>query len=492
LDILNKLEELVAQKLPDIENIKHNGYLIISNSSISRAKSIIYKKVQRKRQLSKDDITKNWRSIQTQISKMNNLADCVLVLSKVSVDIYDHNPECAKSLLEKANQIVDNIPSVVDRINGLNSICDSWVFLREKTEAQFLLEKTIDLIVQLNDISFEDRLKMVVQTAYQLDHDFADELVARLDTRLPESEVSKVDQVLQIQKLIDSPSKINSPKTNKAFQEAVLIESATSLLKNLVAERGSVPPVTVLEDWLLLGVEYNPVVYFRICEWVVESLCRSSTSSTIGQLAVMLETAKLINELAKWSSPAIRDGVPKEMLDSFPGLKSRYVIFTDGEIERSRTWLSNWLKENARDYVYICDPYFDFDQLEFLRFVPEDCQVLIVTTDNYLDVSRGIDHLHKQLEIEWRRITSNKFPSTQFTIVPKALEHRFHDRAIVTLRSGLDIGPSLNTLGKSYCKLAVLTDEEAKDLEINYIEKMLSQATWFRENKISPTILLMP
>ena len=86
-------------------------------------------------------------------------------------------------------------------------------------------------------------------------------------------------------------------------------------------------------------------------------------------------------------------------------------------------------------------------------------------------------------------MTSQAFPPTQILIVRTSFEDKFHDRAIISSHAGLDVGQSLNGLGKSRGKITVLSPEEAKELETTYLDSILNQATWFMQHGVNPTFL---
>jgi hypothetical protein len=122
-------------------------------------------------------------------------------------------------------------------------------------------------------------------------------------------------------------------------------------------------------------------------------------------------------------------------------------------------------------------------------YVPENTKVIIITTDYNFNTNKGVQKLQEEFEIEYRRVTNHSIPKTQIVIVPNKLKEQFHDRAIITEGAGLDIGNSLNGLGKKRSKITVLNSEDAASLEKQYIDDMMNQATWFMQNGIQPTVL---
>jgi hypothetical protein len=294
---------------------------------------------------------------------------------------------------------------------------------------------------------------------------------------------------LEIEKLRESPSNIRELPSAHRLGGTILGKTAKKLLEDFAAERATIFPDKVLEHWLMSAGLCSPRASTDIIHWVTESQYRRSIqSSPQSRLDVFLRDAGLVYELAKWVAAARGDGIPDAIHDSFPGLDAKVMTFREGEVERAKTWLQNWLSENVEAYAKICDPYFGLEQLEFLVHIPPNCKVLIVTTDRHLNLDDGLECFRQDLERHWNRLTSRSLLDAQFLIVPRKLDDRFHDRAIITLHSGLDIGPSLNGLGKSFQKITILSEEDAKNLEQSYIDQLLNNATWFMEG-VHPVVV---
>jgi hypothetical protein len=396
-----------------------------------------------------------------------------------------------RTVLQKAETDVKNIPTLIDRADRLEEIAKSWDSVGDKTQAQFAIENAFKLASQLESATADDRLRLLVQAAYKVDPDLADDLASKLDARLPRKVISPINVALEVEKLRSNPSKISALKAVYRARGLILGMTAQKLVQDLATGRGTVFPSAVLAEWLTSAGLYHPRFSIDITHWVIESLHRqSSQAAPQSRLGVFLTGAQFTYELANWISTMRGEGIPEAMHDSFPGLSTKVVSFGTGDVDRAKKWVGNWLSSNVQGYLKICDPYFGPEEIEYLKYVPVDCRVLVVTTDRYLKVGDKPDQIKTELELYWRELTPSALPTVQFVIIPQELEDRFHDRAIITQHCGLDIGQSLNGLGKSRGKITVLSEEDAKDLEEMYVDKILNSATWFMEG-VHPTVLFL-
>lgn len=499
LDLLVKLEEQAhdRNRLPDQENIKHEGYVILAESAIHRVKSNIYIKVSNKRDLSKRDIEASWISICQKSRLIPNIADRVFVLAIVARDLsnyYIHikNKVFVKSLLDESYQLISNIPAMLDRLDRIEAIADTWRQIGEKEQSKFLLKFILESLNELQSVGFDQRLASITQLAYKISPDFADEIVSRFDTRHPAPSFSAHNIALEIEKLVGNPSKITDRKKYTLTSGAILSATAQHMLRDIISGKGTILSLQVLSNWLKSSQMYHQEVILNITEWIIESLYyKYHLHSTKELVDTLLDISNLIYQLSHWVSPSLRSGIPESIQNSFSALGTNFIVFQAGESERAQRWLNQWLSENAHKYLKICDPYFSIEQIEYFRNIPIDCKIIVITTDKKLDLSRGPDALKEDIVLYWNKISSQSIPITQFLIVPKDTDNAFHDRAIITFNKGIDLGQSLNGLGKSQGKITILQEEEAKELENIYLNSMLNQATWFMEHGVNPTVFIV-
>lgn len=500
-DILHKLDGLAASRLPDKKNIRHHGYLVIGQAISHGARSYVFRKLERAKRKSprnvrRADINNGWKQICEDAERIPNLADRVFVMAIVSkkmADYYDKDRRPARAFLQKASDTAALIPTLNDRVVRFELIAKTWADLGEERRAVSTLEMAFELTDDLEGRNADRKLKKLVQTAYKFSPKLADELVTKLDkSRLPDADIHPAQIALQIETLISDPFKVQETEGTRYTQGTILGASTRSLLKDLASGRGTVRETSTLEQWLLESQKHRPRVSLDVVHWVVENLHRKQTGmARYDDLVGLVYVAELNHQLARKVSPVASVGIPDSLQSSFPGLNLEIVSFGPNEVERARKWLRSWLSKNARGYLWICDPYFGPDELDYLRYVPEDCKILVITTDAYISCEQGTTQLRNNLRAVWREISSRSLPKAQFMVVPRRLEGKFHDRAIVSSRAGLNLGPSLNGLGKSRGIVTVLNEVETNELAATYFKPMLDSATWFMDHGISPTVFYL-
>ncbi|HEY3389854.1 MAG TPA: hypothetical protein VGK38_09805 [Prolixibacteraceae bacterium] len=492
LDIIDKLDKVVQTKLPDPRNITHHGYLYISTAQLYETKSNIYRKSSKSKRISKhehQELRKLWIGLINQVETLNNLADLVFVKGYIALNVNGFDDRLARELLEQATKEVLSITNLLDREDRLGIIAKSWHQIGEDDKAKNAIEQATDIVCNMEDVDYDELVKVLVQAAYKISPDYADELISKLDSRLPNIPINAGKIEVQTQKLIGSPSKVSTEETIEDINNSILQSSSMSLLHSLLAQKGNIPDQAVLEKWLFVGSQHSAHTVLNILEWVIEATRLRYSSGVNNPFIVgLIDSAILTYELAKWISPNRRKGIPESIQGIYPGLSSKIIIFKEHETERAYKWITEWIQNNVKEYLKVCDPYFGLDDLEMLSCLPEGCKVLIVTTDNYIDVN-NCEELKKQITHQWDEISFRKIPSIILLVVPKTLDHKFHDRAIVTKGAGLDIGQSLNGIGRSFGKITILSEEDAQDLEKKYVDGMLNQPNWFMENGVYPVFI---
>jgi len=493
-DILLEIEEYVTKNLPDEHNIKHVGYKIISLARINGTRSRIYRDIKRKGHFSKIDIRDRWRELERLAKEeIDNLADRVYVITNLAEEMFVWDSDKAELLLYSVSDEIKRIPSILDRSDRIDNIAKTWGMWGDIKQADFFYSQSIDLINELSSWSQDKKLEHIVQAAYEISPDFADELVERLDSRFPDKVLKPFR--LTLKSLVythDLGRLIAESKDNQTQIQGLLIKNSVNRLLNaLVNQNGYLPPSEKILEIIYRSSFYDPHIVYDVLKWAIECENRQQRPYKTGLFNVFIHSSEFIHELAKWISPMAQRGISQDIYDMLPGLSSKVVVFHSGQRERAESWLKNWITKNAEKYIKICDPYFGPQELTFLSDVRRDIKILIITTTEKFENKDNPEKIRQELLYTWRRVGKGNIPSMTLLVVPAKLEKTFHDRAIVTEKSGLDIGPSLNGLGNEMQRITELEYNEAKELEIKYIDDMLHQGKWFVNHSVHPEYIII-
>lgn len=493
-DILFEIEEYAKQKLPDKQNIKHAGYKIISLARINGARSQIYREIKRKGHFNKVDIRDRWRELERLTKEeIDNRADRVYVTTNLAKEMFVWDANKAEILLDCISDEIKDIPSILDRSNRLDYIAKTWGMWGKVKQANFFYSQSIDLINELDSFSQDKKLEHIVQAAYEISPDFADEIVERLDSRFPEKVLEPFRFSLRSLKYSDNlGGLIEDSKSNQNQIQGLLIKTSVKrMLNELVIQNGYLPPSEIILDMIYRSSFYEPHVVVDVLKWALECEYRQQRSYKAGLFNMFIQSSDFIHGLAKWISPSAQRGISQDVFDMLPGLSLKVVVFQTGQRKRAVRWVKNWITQNAEEYIKVCDPYFGPQELAFLSDMPRDIKILIITTSEKFANKDDPEKIRQELQHAWRNVGKGKIPSMTLLIVPAKLEKTFHDRAIVTKNSGLNVGPSLNGLGNEMQRITELEYNEARELEIKYIDDMLNQSKWFVNHSVHPEYIII-
>jgi hypothetical protein len=150
-------------------------------------------------------------------------------------------------------------------------------------------------------------------------------------------------------------------------------------------------------------------------------------------------------------------------------------LFRAGTRAEALITLQDWLKNNARNYIKICDPYFSVDDLEILKHIDPEVGVSILTAWKAQKVKepgdRSVEEIYSRA---WSTISAYPPPSTQVTIIGiQSGDSPLHGRYIITDGKGLKIGTSASGLGLKDDDLRYLEPDDAAKIEAEFINPYL-------------------
>ena len=174
LDALTRLEDVIAKKLPDPNNIQHKGYSVVTNGDIERARRKSAKR-------SKAILPRNHSKIIKDARSIENIADRVLVLAHLGIEFRDIQKEISNDLLEEALALIPAITNLRDRANRLEAIAEGFSKLHNTTKAGEAIKMGRELAETLEGVERDTVLASIIQTAYQINKDVAAQITERID-----------------------------------------------------------------------------------------------------------------------------------------------------------------------------------------------------------------------------------------------------------------------------------------------------------------------
>lgn len=447
-DIAEKLTSAFDKKLPDIKNIKHEGYKIICQAAILTLKP--------KTQINE------WKKIEMEIEKIPNIADKSFVFAEVSDLIPSKFNELKKKLRDKWFELSNEIPSLIDKIGRLSSISEGKN-PEDITQAKTALRSAILLTFKTNNekIATEKR-RQIINTAAKIDEKFANELADLIDEDpARENAREEINQQLNAiktrKKLINMKNDIESIKTEEEEHiTRAAWESLGSLLSNRIETKDQKTMGSIVKQAHSMNLDKS----YPLLAWYIENLGVKYSLAKNGDsfIRAIVEKTLTITELAisliqRTNSNSRTKRTPEKKPETI-GINNR---------EKALNHISNWLK-SAKGDIILCDPYFSPKDIEFLALVlsnaPESDVVILTSRSKLEDLNSANDE--KFLE-NWWAIKDQDPPATQIIAVSQAdsIKTPLHDRWILCESHGVRLGTSFNSIGKG--KLSEISKIDNKD-----------------------------
>jgi hypothetical protein len=263
----------------------------------------------------------------------------------------------------------------------------------------------------------------------------------------------------------------------------VLSDAAEDMINALVVGRGKVFDATLVGRWLAKITTFDANSGFAVASWAVETFARGGISGGKAAYCGLFDSILACGQLnySLGNEISALPGIPESLRQSIPSLALNTVIFKRGERDNCFRWLENWLKENCRKYVIICDPYFSWKDLQFLKLIPGDVKVSIVTTWREMEgMSPGSAEVKGRFRQHWREeVSVHDPPPTLVVVLGGGDKGEFHDRFIVTQGAGLMLGKSFNGFGNQDFTVTILTPTDSAHIEEDYIRPRLNVGAHF-------------
>lgn len=474
LDISQRLQDIIVKKLPNLRNIKHEGYRIVAQAYVYR---ILKKPIQ------------DWLDLIESARNIPNVADQAFVLSIIAVSMPSKEKNRQIQLLEEAGEIIHKIPALYDRVEHYEMLARMALEVDISISKEYL-KTAMQIALESKDSDLQGVERRIIDLAYRLDPDLASSLASLADDDEARLEVRKnLKGRIELLKLkngiIDNETPFDihskSTKTNLPNASWMLLGALNS---------GRVPHIHMerTRDFIQLAATMPITHSYPIFAWVIQNAVKrfNNTDQALTILRPLFESivlgTQLIGGMADRSSTIL-----KRTTQRTTNLNTGFTLIRSNEREQAIEVIRTWLQKEVQGYLKICDPYFGPDDLELLQLVSSvsnNCRVQILTSMKH-HKKEGFKEPWKEVYINhWRlHISDQDPPDTEIIIVGTKSqgESPIHDRWLLTSGRGLRLGTSFNSLGvDKSSEISVLTEEQTRIYE-SEIDQYLQRTT--REHK---------
>ncbi|MCD0155668.1 hypothetical protein [Deinococcus sp. 6GRE01] len=461
-DVKNRLEAIVNKKLPDQNNIRHEGYLFLCRAYLIRLG-------QNNRQA--------WSDLAEQVRGLPNIADRSYVLMILADILPGAMQDLAKQLFEESERETERIPTDVDKIGR-------FTFLGEVAHRKFpQLSRAYLSKAMTNSISAEEgqasayMQRRIIDVAHRFDPEYAKHLASLADddaTRIQSRMAVKNELNLQNYRKRIADQRKSDDKIAEDLEH--LPSAAWQNLARLNAGRVSaLRPDDVIEHFRssanLAIYEAYPVISWGIQNLVQRSINAKDAFSLFKNIfeAIMSSvelTQRLTVKLGAVSTNSMIGPQSSKNINS-----DKSIIINDGDREKAIEFISRWLSEAVESEIIIADPYFGKSDLDILKLINELCpdmRVIILTSKKQQAQDGHYGSIEDAFKSSWFEISDQDPPDTEVMIVglQKSQQLPIHDRWWISKNSGIKLGTSYKSLGmKLTSSISVMDKDDFRQIQ---------------------------
>lgn len=449
-----RLEAIIEKSLPDLNNIRHDGYVLVSRAAVLALKEAGWS---------------SWDALVSRVKDVPNVADRAFIFTALAVSLPRRHGSHRSMLLERAYKEIEAIPSPIDRLSHMQGYAQEV----HSADPAMSLKETLKAAMKLSlDLGEEAKVaqhcRELIDLADQIDPALADELVdmvdddpARIELKRDAQRVAKIGKTKRV--LLNATSASQADECDAELLPA----AAWKNLGALLASRVEPKPTDVMLPFLnrVAGSPLDDA--YPVLSWHLANLERKYTHQNdvrthlVPHCESVLLAAELTESLLRRMSGAPPD-VPEEAGDE--GMVVRRKSRQD-----AIAYLREWLKANVTDTIIVCDPYFSTKDIELLRLclgASAKCAVRVLASKCELEKR---EELSSDVFLSaWKQQCDQDPPDTEIIAMAYTEEqakHVIHDRWLITGDAGLRLGTSFNSLGENkLSEISVIDSTRVKDL----------------------------
>ena len=474
--LANEFDRLAEERLPDPRGIHHDGYLLLARSFGMRLRIAARK-----------GHTEDWRSFQGLVERLPNAADRVYVLAVVGGDIAATLPKVAASFTSAAAAGVQAIPSLADRLSGLETVAGSMVACGQIEDARSLVVEAFQQANSGHAEMEDDWFDRLLDLAEAIDPELAGELTRQVDSAVRRYSLEETRDVNAVRR---RPATLTTVLATNRPLPFPMANATEALRRSLASNRLGAQSKPVALDWLAAhrGLDYPTSA--GVFHWLAEN---AEAGRWTGELKSQIEAAFIAtSDYAHNLGDTIYASELLGFEPTNPIDAAGLSVFRAGEGATIRNEIARRLRETDGPYVVWIDPYFRSEQLELLASVPDGVSVRIVTSEREQKDSSGrpipVADVARSFAVAWRRRFDVGPPHTTVVLLgTPSGQSPIHDRHLLTPSGGVTFGGSANTFGDKDTAWHSLSPDECALIEADVNRWLTAAAPLYKGEPVLVT-----
>jgi hypothetical protein len=442
-----RIEALIEEKLPDKDNIQHDGYKILCAAQCARIRG-----------MSKGSA----EEYIAQVMAIKNVSDRVFMLTELARALPNKLSEVRSDVYPLAMSEILCIPSTYDQCNRYevlakaacsNSPAISSQAVRKAMLASDSLEPEAAYATRRNLIDIADRTK----------DGLAEELLKNMDDDPARARArAQVKRAIDISRAKNELDSLNSEHLDPGVRKYIS-EAAWRNFESALNYRTPHRPNDRMLGALQVSSDLDVEKIYPVLAWYVENLRqRFQTFDDVSREilpvfeALLLTTELASNVLVEYQQRMRLSASPSSSTGMFVAPRDRHAALQ---------FIAQWLRGDSSGSYVICDPYFGPDGVDFLQLLAcerPNAKISVLTSIQHGKVF--VDADGNPYLSAWRRSYDGDPPETEVIgIGREGLDQPLvvHDRWLLGESRGLRLGTSVNSIGEG--KLSEISHMDCQD-----------------------------
>lgn len=478
--IVDRIRDLITEKLPDKRNIAHDGYKVLLRAHLLLCSS---------------SNGNDWNAVIEEAEQIPNISDQVYVLSFICSIIPEKLRRMRSQLAQSVQDQISKIPSQVERTQRSIDLAQ-LIGDFDQAAARAQLQRAMQETLMLDDSPETYTLqRKAIDVAHAFDSELAEKLASLLDKDPGREEArdavrAQMNVLGTWRKMLDSPGESSEGASESIETYA---HAAWMALGSLNANRMQTVHVAELEKFLSISAKGPISLSYPIHSWIIENSVRrhSRTSEMRQHLLDLFRSVLRGTQIA-----ATMCGIHLRLYSPLPqdaegtNSRERTATYSDGQRDLALDRIRLWLEADASEHLYVVDPYFGPNDLELLRLVTAvspGLRVAIVTSKMHLQQVGVSSRASEAFSSAWRKLSDQRPPETRIIVATQEDSSHFpvHDRYFISRGTGLLLGTSFHSLGIGKASsIAALGANESAELEKDILQPLVTMQQHFKGNRM--------